>query len=141
MNLSELYQEIILEHYKEPHNKGKLSQADVNADGKNPMCGDEIQVFLKIEGNTIKDIRFDGAGCAISQASASVMTDSVKGRTIAEAQTIINAFANMVKKGALDDKIGEDSELAAFQGISAYPTRIKCAMLAWNALKNSIEQF
>ena len=141
MNLNELYQEIILEHYKHPHNKGNLQQPDASAEGRNPMCGDEIKVSIEIDGNIIKDIRFDGSGCAISQASASVMTDSVKGMTLDQAREVMQAFSHMIKGGELISKIDHESELAAFQGVAAYPTRIKCAMLAWNALKKSLEQF
>lgn len=140
MNLNDLYQEIILEHYKEPHNKGYLQHADASSEGRNPMCGDEIQVSVKINGNVIEDIRFNGSGCAISQASASVMTDVVKGSTLAQAKTILRAFSGMIKEGKGFGDIDPESELAAFQGVSEYPTRIKCALLAWNALKNSLDQ-
>ncbi|MDZ7725544.1 MAG: SUF system NifU family Fe-S cluster assembly protein [candidate division KSB1 bacterium] len=140
MNLNDLYQEIILEHYKEPHNKGQLQAADARSEGRNPMCGDEIQVSVKIKGDLIEDIRFEGSGCAISQASASVMTKAVKGSTLEQAEKTLQAFSSMIKDGGAFGEIDPESELAAFQGVSEYPTRIKCALLAWNALKNSLDQ-
>ena len=140
MNLNDLYQEIILEHYKEPHNKGQLQGADAGSEGRNPMCGDEIKVSVKINGNIIEDIRFEGSGCAISQASASVMTDAVKGITLEQAEKTLRAFTAMIKNGDAIGEIDPESELAAFQGVREYPTRIKCALLAWNALKNSLDQ-
>ena len=140
MNLNDLYQEIILEHYKEPHNKGQLQGADAGSEGRNPMCGDEIKVSVKINANIIEDIRFEGSGCAISQASASVMTNAVKGLTLEQAEKTLRAFTAMIKNGDAICEIDPESELAAFQGVSEYPTRIKCALLAWNALKNSLDQ-
>lgn len=141
MDLDELYQEIILEHYKQPKNQGTVEEPDVTVEGRNPFCGDEIKLTLRLKDGLVEDVKFTGSGCAISQASASVMTEHIKGKTADEVKELFKEFAGMVK-GELHDHphIDETDELCAFQGVSAYPTRVKCALLAWNAMAKGIEQ-
>jgi len=141
MALDDLYQEIILDHYKHPRNHGRLENADVKIPGKNPFCGDEIVLTLKLKDNIVEDVAFEGSGCAISQASASVMTEQIKGKTLQQAKELFEEFSKMVK-GEGNSDIDEEKmdELAAFQGVCEYPTRVKCALLSWNALKNALEQ-
>ena len=139
MALDELYQEIILDHYKHPRNHGTLESADVKIPGKNPFCGDEIILSIKLKDNIVEDVAFEGNGCAISQASASVMTEQIKGKTLPEAKELFEEFSKMVK-GDIDFDEGKMDELAAFQGVCEFPTRVKCALLSWNALKKALEQ-
>ena len=141
MDLDELYQEIILEHYKEPKNQGIVTAANVQVDGRNPFCGDEIKLTMLVQDGVIKDVKFTGSGCAISQSSASVMTEHIKGKTVSEVKQLFNEFGHMVRgEDHTHEHIDELDELSAFQGVSAYPTRVKCAMLAWNAMKEGIEK-
>ncbi|MBN2410485.1 SUF system NifU family Fe-S cluster assembly protein [candidate division KSB1 bacterium] len=139
MDIDELYQEIILDHYKHPRNRGTLENADVKITGKNPFCGDEIILSLKLKDNIVTDVAFEGSGCAISQASASVMTEQIKGKTLSEARELFQEFSKMVK-GEINYDPEKMDELAAFKGVCEYPTRVKCALLSWNALKNALEQ-
>jgi len=139
MALDELYQEIILDHYKHPRNHGTLENADIKIPGKNPFCGDEIILSIKLKDNIVEDVAFEGNGCAISQASASVMTEQIKGKTLQEAKKLFEEFSKMVKGDIDFDEVKMD-ELAAFQGVCEYPTRVKCALLSWNALKKALEQ-
>jgi nitrogen fixation NifU-like protein len=129
-DLDDLYQQVILDHNRRPRNRGKLPTANRVAHGDNPSCGDQCSVFLRLEGDRIADITFDGEGCAISQASASVMTTRLKGKTTAEAQALFDEFHQVISTGRAPD---EFSELAAFAGVHAYPARIKCATLGWHA--------
>ncbi len=133
--LRELYQEVILDHNKSPRNFRKMESPDRKVEGYNPLCGDHYTLFLKMEGDIIKDISFEGAGCAISKASASVMSSVVKGKSKAEAEAMFSSFHKLVK-GVLDpsenlDRLGK---LAAFSGVSEFPARVKCASLAWHTL-------
>jgi nitrogen fixation protein NifU and related proteins len=139
MELDNLYQEIILEHYKHPRNHGVIANADVKINGKNPFCGDEIALSLKLKDNLVEEVAFEGHGCAISQASASVMTEQIKGKTLEEAQRLFEQFTKMVK-GETDYNAENMDDLAAFQGVCEFPTRVKCALLSWNALKKALEQ-
>ncbi|HPG41088.1 MAG TPA: SUF system NifU family Fe-S cluster assembly protein [bacterium] len=138
MELDNLYQEIILEHYKHPRNHGAVTNADVIINGKNPFCGDEIVLSLKVKDNIVTEVAFEGHGCAISQASASVMTEQIKGKSLQEAKQLFEQFTKMVK-GEGDVDTENMDELAAFQGVCDYPTRVKCALLSWNALKKALE--
>lgn len=141
MDLDDLYQEIILEHYKTPKNQGTVDEANVEVEGRNPFCGDEIKLTMKVVDGLVQDVKFTGSGCAISQSSASVMTESIKGKTVDEVKTLFKEFGHMVRgEGHGHDHIEDMNELSAFQGVSAYPTRVKCAMLAWNALSEGIEK-
>ena len=139
--LRELYQELILDHNKKPRNRRTMPDATADADGFNPLCGDKIHVFVKLEGDRIADVSFDGVGCAISTASASLMTTALKGKTLAEARALFERFHGMVtgEPGAPVD--GEAlGKLAVFQGVCEFPVRVKCATLAWHTLKAALDQ-
>jgi nitrogen fixation NifU-like protein len=134
-DLRDLYQEVILEHSKTPRNYRQLASANRKAEGFNPLCGDHFTVYLDVEGDAIRDITFQGSGCAISKASASMMTQSLKGKTTADAEKLFNEFHKLVTGEA--KKNGDAKEmgkLAVFSGVSQYPARVKCATLAWHAL-------
>ncbi len=133
----DLYREIILDHYKQPHNKGHLDHPDVAAHGYNPLCGDEIDISMILTDGVVSDMRFDGKGCSISQASASMLTDLVKGKTLAEVQEVAGLFKDMM---LTDGKPSEElGDLEALQGVKQYPVRIKCAVLSWNTMLEGIE--
>lgn len=139
MDLSDLYQEIILDHNKYPHNAHAMDDATHSAEGHNPLCGDEIKVFLKLEVGRIVDVSFVGEGCAISKASASLMTDRIKGKTLdylkAES-TFVREILNAEEDPELD--LGEVGDLAALSGVRQFPARIKCASLAWHAVEAAL---
>jgi nitrogen fixation NifU-like protein len=137
-DLQELYQEVILDHYRKPRNFGKLPGANRTATGHNPLCGDAIEVQLELKDGVIHDIRFECRGCAISTASASLMTQSVKGKTPAEARAIFDRFHAMVT-GESEPGGNGMSKLAAFAGVREFPVRVKCATLAWHALRAALE--
>lgn len=139
-DVNELYQQVILDHYKNPRNFQKLESANHSAQGHNPLCGDQVTVFLELDGDTIKEISFQGSGCAISKASASMMTVSLKGKTRAEVETLFNEFHRMVK-GELDVHAGTHhlGKLEIFAGVSEFPVRVKCASLAWHTLRAALE--
>ncbi len=139
--LNDLYQEIIIDHSKRPRNFHRMDAADRRADGYNPLCGDKLSLFIRMEGETVKDASFTGSGCAISTASASLMTESIKGKTRAEAQALVDRFHTLLtQEGASGRDLGK---LAVFSGVREFPARVKCATLAWHtlasALKNSGE--
>jgi nitrogen fixation protein NifU and related proteins len=135
-DLTELYQQVILDHNRRPRNRGKLPSANRVAHGDNPTCGDQCNVYLRLEGDRISDISFDGSGCAISQASASLMTTQLKGKTAAEAATLYKNFHEIVTTGKEPEEI---SDLAAFAGVHAFPARIKCATLGWHAALEALK--
>lgn len=138
-DLRELYQQVILDHYKKPRNFQKLPAANRRAEGHNPLCGDEITVYLQMEGDVIKAISFQGAGCAISQSAASLMTTVLKGKTRAEAEEIFRKFHDMVTgTGDTADPM-ELGKLAVFCGVSEFPVRVKCASLPWHTLHAALE--
>ena len=136
--LRDLYQEVILDHNRRPRNFGALPAANHQAEGYNPLCGDRVTVFLDVEDDRIRDVAFEGSGCAISTASASLMTESLKGRSVEEARKLFNEFHDMVTTGA-----GEGSpdlgKLAVFGGVREFPMRVKCATLAWHTALAAIE--
>ncbi len=134
--LDELYREIILKHYQTPRNYGVLPRATRQAGGMNPSCGDQVEVMVLLEGDTIADIRFQGQGCAISTASASLMTEAVKGKKVEEALELSRRFQAMVVEGAPPDPSLGD--LLALQGVAKLPARVKCATLAWHALEEAL---
>jgi nitrogen fixation protein NifU and related proteins len=135
--LRELYQEVILDHGKSPRNKKKMEDANHKADGYNPLCGDKISIFVKTEDGRVVDLAFQGAGCAISTASASMMTEAVKGKTVEEARDLFRRFQNMVTG---NEPPGERlGKLQAFMGVSEFPMRVKCATLAWHTLNAAFE--
>lgn len=135
-DLTELYQQVILDHNKRPRNRGKLPTANRVAHGDNPTCGDQCNVYLRLDGDRIAEISFDGSGCAISQASASLMTTQVKNKTSAEVQKLYDEFHRIVTTGEAPEEI---SDLAAFAGVHAFPARIKCATLGWHATLNALK--
>lgn len=137
-NLDDLYRDLILDHYRHPRNRGSLENATAKVDGYNPLCGDEIEVELLLDDDTIEDVAFKGHGCSISQASSSMMTDAVKGRSKAEAQALVEAFKRMMTDPDLElpEELGD---LEAFQGVAKFPVRVKCATLAWNVLEQGLQ--
>ena len=138
-DLRELYQEVILDHNKHPRNFGEIKGAERRADGFNPLCGDRFSVYLNLEDDVVTDVNFIGSGCAISKASASLMTDAVKGKTVAEVRRLFEHFHAMIT----DDGTTPDAEmlgkLAVFTGVRDYPTRVKCATLAWHTLRAAFD--
>ena len=144
MDLKELYQEIILDHGKNPRNLRKTTNFNKDAKGHNPLCGDKVHVYLKLdEDKKVQDISFEGQGCAISMASASIMTDLVKGKEEHEVKEIVKDFLEMIKeKDQLNNKILEDNEktkLMCLSGVKKYPMRVKCATLSWHTLTSAID--
>jgi nitrogen fixation NifU-like protein len=139
--LRDLYQEVILDHNKKPRNFGTLDTANRHADGHNPLCGDQISVYLKLNGDVIEDIRFQGQGCAISKASASMMTSELKGKTLPEAEAIFESFHEMVAgpEELEEEEVEALGKLAVFSGVREYPARVKCASLAWHTLHAALE--
>ena len=137
--LSDLYQEVILEHNKNPRNFREISDADQYADGKNPLCGDALRVYVSLDGDTVTDVAFKGSGCAISKASASMMTQAVKGKTKAEAEAIFGEFHAMVI-GELDTETQDNGlgKLKIFAGVLEFPARVKCASLSWHTLNAAL---
>ncbi len=134
-DLSDLYQQVILDHCKHPRNFHELPGATCSAQGRNPLCGDQLKLFLTLEGETVKDISFVGSGCCISKASASLLTESVKGKSKAEVQKIFDQVHEMVTTGEV---IGDVGKLAVFAGVHKFPARVKCAILAWHAVKAAL---
>ena len=135
--IDELYQEIILDHSKRPRNMGQLEDPTATAEGFNPLCGDRLTLALRLENDIIKDVRFLGCGCAISTASASLMTEVLKGRTKQEAQKLFERFHQLLTN---DSAQAEDlGKLAVFSGVREFPARVKCATLAWHTLKAALE--
>lgn len=140
-DLSDVYNDLIMEHSMNSYNKKKLDNADFCELGHNPSCGDEITLELKLDGNIIKDMAFLGHGCAISQASTSIMIDTLRGKTIDEAKEIIKTFIEMIKREITDEKELEKLEDAiAFKNISNMPARVKCALLAWRTLEDMLNK-
>ncbi len=134
--LSDLYQEVVLDHGKRPRNFGPLEGETHHAEGLNPLCGDHITVHARVEGGVLREVRFEGSGCAISKASASVMTGEVKGRTAAEVDALYERFHRLVTDG--DGDAAALGKLAVFGGVHEYPTRVKCASLAWHTLRHAL---
>jgi nitrogen fixation NifU-like protein len=137
-DLRELYQEMILEHSKKPRNYRAIEHPDRKIEGYNPLCGDHFTIFVQLEGDSIKDISFQGSGCAVSKASASMMTQTLKGKSKAEAEAIFTKFHNLVT-GHGDGDLEELGRLAVFSGVSEFPVRVKCATLAWHAMHAALK--
>jgi nitrogen fixation NifU-like protein len=139
-DLRELYQEMILDHYKNPRGRHKLAGANHHAEGYNPLCGDRVTVYLLVKGDVIEDVAFEGSGCAICTASCSVMTETLKGRTVLEAETMFKKFHDLVtcEPDAEPDTDGL-GKLAIFAGVREYPIRVKCATLPWHTLHAALE--
>lgn len=137
MSLDDLYREVILDHYSHPRNHGRLDPHDVAAEGANPLCGDELTVFVRLADGRIHDVRFVGHGCSISQSSASMMTEAVKGKSVEEARALIEVFKGMMHGREPTDDLGD---LAALQGVRKFPVRIKCATLPWITLQQGLDE-
>lgn len=138
-DLRELYQQVILDHYRKPRNHHALPDATGHADGYNPLCGDKVHVYLKVDGDRVVDVTFEGSGCAISTASASIMTETLKGKTVAEARELFDTFHELITgqgPPADPDSLGK---LAVFGGVREFPVRVKCATLAWHTLKAALD--
>ena len=140
-SLRELYQEVILDHSRHPRRFEKLERATNTAQGYNPLCGDRVTIYLIVgQDDRIADIKFEGRGCAISQASASLMTDMIVGRTVAEAEKLMDGFVSLVRGEEVHDLNDADREkLDVMAGVSAFPMRVKCATLAWHTMKSALE--
>jgi|SRR5712672_2768233 len=139
-DLRELYQEMILDHHRHPRNYGKLPDANRQAEGFNPLCGDRVTVYIAVDGDRIRDVSFEGSGCAICMASCSLMTDAIKGQTLAEAETLFGHFHDLLTDDAAvvdEDVLGK---LAVFAGVREFPVRVKCATLPWHAFRAAINQ-
>jgi nitrogen fixation protein NifU and related proteins len=137
-SLRDLYQEVILDHNRRPRNFGPLPEANRQAEGYNPLCGDRVTVFLDVEDDRIRDVRFEGAGCAISTASASLMTEALKGLSVEEARSLFHDFHELVTTGA-GEGAPELGKLAVFSGVREFPMRVKCATLAWHTVLAAVE--
>tara|TARA_Y100001960_G_C14116326_1_gene560001 strand:- start:63 stop:515 length:453 start_codon:yes stop_codon:yes gene_type:complete len=136
--LDDIYQEIVLEHSRKPRNFRKIDEADQVQEGYNPLCGDQYTIYISMDGDTVSDISFQGTGCAISKASASMMTEEVIGKTKNQATRIFEAFRSMITKD--NENVKEDlGDIEVLQGVSEYPTRIKCATLSWHAMHAAVE--
>ncbi len=136
----DLYQEIVMDHNRRPRNFGSMADSTTKSEGYNPLCGDQITLFLKVSEDIVEDISFEGVGCAISKSSASMMTEGVKGKSVEEALTVFRAFRKMItanSDGSNDSEILGDLEI--LKGVSQYPTRIKCATLSWHTLQAAIQ--
>jgi nitrogen fixation NifU-like protein len=141
-DLQDLYREVILDHNRSPRNFGELEDADRVVEGVNPLCGDRLTLYLKLDGNTVQDIRFNGTGCAISVASSSMMTERVKGTSVQDNLDLFNEVHEMLTAAefeGVEDEAGL-GKLAALSGVRDYPTRVKCASLAWHALRTALTE-
>ena len=139
-DLSELYQEVILDHYRNPRNFKALDDAR-SAEGYNPLCGDRLKVYVRFVDGRIEEVAFEGSGCAISQASASVMTETLKGKTLSEMQELFRRFQDLVTgKGDAREGLTELGEMAAMSGVKEFPSRVKCATLGWHTLAAALER-
>ena len=137
--LQDLYQELIVDHNRHPRNRRKIENPDRQAQGYNPLCGDRVAVYVMLDGDVIRDVAFEGKGCAISTASASLMTEALKGKTLAEAESLYRSFHDLVtgaQPGCEDVPLGK---LEVFSGVSKYPARVKCASLVWHAVKSALD--
>jgi nitrogen fixation NifU-like protein len=139
LSLEELYKEVILDHYRDPRNKGRLDPHDVALERNNPLCGDEIELFLKFEGDDVTGIAFEGKGCSISQASASMMTEKIQGLAAKDARTLAESIKRMMA-GEEEGDADTLGDLVSLKGVVKYPVRIKCALLSWNTLLEALDE-
>ena len=137
--LDELYRDVILDHYRSPRNKGRLPKPTVTSEGVNPLCGDEITLYIDLDGDKIGDIKFQGSGCSISQSSVSMMTELLKGKPLDEALSLVAAFRGLLH-GVEPEAREELGDLEALQGVRKYPGRVKCAVLGWSTLEEGIKR-
>ncbi|MFX3625709.1 MAG: Fe-S cluster assembly sulfur transfer protein SufU [Ectobacillus sp.] len=138
-NLDALYRQVIMDHYKNPRNRGVLEDDSVTVNLNNPTCGDRIQLTMKLEGDIVKDAKFEGEGCSISMSSASMMTQAIKGKTLEEALKLSKIFSDMMQGKEYDDSV-DLGDIEALQGVSKFPARIKCATLAWKAMEKGLHE-
>ena len=138
-DLSDLYQEVILDHNKRPRNFRALETANHSAEGFNPLCGDRLHLYVRVDGDVVTDVGFQGSGCAISKASASLMTDSIKGRPVAEVRTLFERFHRMVTTPP-ETAVEDMGKLSVLAGVREFPVRVKCASLAWHTLKAALDR-
>ncbi len=139
--LEDLYREIILDHYRTPRNRGELEPPAVSVEGHNPLCGDEIRIYLDVKDGVVTDVKFGGSGCSISQSSASMMTNAVKGKSVDDVKAIVRKFKHMMTVDDDETPVDEDiklGDLEALQGVVKFPVRIKCATLSWNTLVDAL---
>jgi nitrogen fixation NifU-like protein len=140
-DLQDLYQELILDHNKRPRNRRALESPSAKAEGYNPLCGDRVTVFINVEDDKVKDVTFEGSGCAISTASASLMTETLKGKTLDEAKVLFRRFHSLVTGDPSECDQGEGlGKLEVFSGVCRYPARVKCATLAWHTVKSALDE-
>jgi len=137
--LQNLYQELVIDHSKRPRNFRGMEDATVHADGYNPLCGDRVSIFLKMDGDRVVDASFQGSGCAISTSSASLLTEALKGKTRAEAESIFAEVHKLVTEGSAGSDQAKLGKLVVFSGVSKYPARVKCASLAWHTMKAALQ--
>jgi nitrogen fixation protein NifU and related proteins len=138
-DLRELYQEVILDHNKRPRNFRTIESPSHHAEGYNPLCGDRLNLYVQVSGDTITDVAFEGSGCAISKASASLMTDALKGKTVAEANSLFERFHRVVTTPP-DQPVEDLGKLSVLAGVREFPVRVKCASLAWHTLKAALDR-
>lgn len=139
-NLDTLYRQVIMDHYKNPRNKGELDEGSLTIDMNNPTCGDRIHLTLKVEDGIVKDAKFDGEGCSISMSSASMMTQAIKGKDLETAMKMSKIFSDMMQGKEYDEGDLDLGDIEALQGVSKFPARIKCATLAWKAMEKGIKE-
>lgn len=139
MDLKDLYRDVIVDHNRNPRNFGKLTPADVHADGHNPLCGDRLTVYANLDGERITDIKFEGSGCAISVASASLLTEAVKGKTRSQVRELFEDVHSLLTQQETSVDIAKLGKLAALSGVRQFPARVKCASLSWHTLKAALE--
>ncbi len=139
-NLDALYRQVIMDHYKNPRNKGVLEEGSLTVNMNNPTCGDRIQLTMKIEEGTVVDAKFEGEGCSISMSSASMMTQAIKGKKLADALKLSKVFSDMMQGKEYDEEDLDLGDIEALQGVSKFPARIKCATLAWKAMEKGLSE-
>jgi nitrogen fixation NifU-like protein len=139
IEIADLYQEMIVDHSRRPRNVGRLEHVTHQAEGFNPLCGDKVKVYVDLENDIIRNVRFEGDGCAISRASASLMTESIKGKSKTEAEQLFSRFRDLAT-GSSDTDAAGLGKLAVFSGLRGFPTRVKCATLAWHTLRAALEK-
>jgi len=135
--LDDLYREVILDHYQHPRNRGRLDPSDIAVEGTNPLCGDELALYVRLRDGRVADVRFEGRGCSISQASASMMTEAIKGKTIEDVRRLVTEFKGMMHGQEPAEDLGD---LVALQGVRKFPVRIKCATLSWVAVEQGLAE-
>jgi nitrogen fixation NifU-like protein len=142
MSDDELYREVILDHFRSPRNRGVLAPADIDVEGVNPLCGDQLRLTVAVEDGRVREIRTEGKGCSISQSSASMMTEAFRGRSLEECRALVDGFKHlMLEKGTVEELPEPLEELAALEGVKKYPARIKCAVLCWNTFLEGLKAF